>query len=284
MLLTFLVTDTLKNITILNPNTNIDYENTIPVHTVIYGYTNSTAQAYAEKYDRTFIPLDTCQHTASDWIITKEPTLTETGLKIKECIYCSDVLEFEVIPMLTLIEVSDDDFTLIYEPGAFDGEVEFEVREVTDGSITQTIAVRGYYDFVFYDINITLNGQKVQPNKNVWVKLPIPDNYDETKTAIYYVNGENSKPEKMNSYVKDGYIYFETNHFSHYVLVDESKKCENHSDNNQDGICDICDFDKKVGCTCKCHRTGIARFFWAIGNFFQKLFGKNKVCACGVAH
>lgn len=37
-------------------------------------------------------------------------------------------------------------------------------------------------------------------------------------------------------------------------------------------------------CSCNCHKGGIAGFFFRIINFFEKLFGKNKVCACGVKH
>ena len=37
-------------------------------------------------------------------------------------------------------------------------------------------------------------------------------------------------------------------------------------------------------CECKCHQGGIAGFFYKIVLFFQKLFGQNKVCACGMNH
>lgn len=37
-------------------------------------------------------------------------------------------------------------------------------------------------------------------------------------------------------------------------------------------------------CSCNCHKTGIAKLLFTIVNFFQKLFGQNKVCACGAAH
>ena len=37
-------------------------------------------------------------------------------------------------------------------------------------------------------------------------------------------------------------------------------------------------------CSCNCHKGGISGFFFKILNFFQKLFGQNKVCACGVKH
>ncbi len=54
-----------------------------------------------------------------------------------------------------------------------------------------------------------------------------------------------------------------------------------HTDENYDGICDICN---EQFCTCRCHKTGIVKFFWNILNFFQKLFGYNKICACGKVH
>lgn len=37
-------------------------------------------------------------------------------------------------------------------------------------------------------------------------------------------------------------------------------------------------------CSCNCHSSGILKFFFQFINFFEKLFGKNKVCACGVSH
>ena len=71
-----------------------------------------------------------------------------------------------------------------------------------------------------------------------------------------------------------------------------------HKDNNFDGKCDTCGIsstpdipdtpdtpsDPTDDCSCNCHKGGIAGFFFKIINFFQKLFGMNKVCACGVAH
>ena len=61
-----------------------------------------------------------------------------------------------------------------------------------------------------------------------------------------------------------------------------------HKDENDDYKCDFdCgkEFEKPPEeCTCKCHKGGIAGFFFKISLFFQKLFGKNKVCACGEKH
>lgn len=66
-----------------------------------------------------------------------------------------------------------------------------------------------------------------------------------------------------------------------------------HKDNNGDYKCDYdCGYkfekpaptDPSENCDCNCHKGGISGFFFKILNFFQKLFGMNKICACGVKH
>lgn len=39
-----------------------------------------------------------------------------------------------------------------------------------------------------------------------------------------------------------------------------------------------------INCTCNCHKSGIIGLFYKLVIFIQKLFGQNKVCACGVGH
>lgn len=48
--------------------------------------------------------------------------------------------------------------------------------------------------------------------------------------------------------------------------------------------CTVCGYDRANDCSCNCHASGIAHFFFVIVNFFQKLFGSNKTCACGASH
>lgn len=77
--------------------------------------------------------------------------------------------------------------------------------------------------------------------------------------------------------------------------VDNYVNAKGHIDNNGDYKCDYnCgyEFEKPAdkptnptdNCSCNCHAGGIKAFFFKILNFFQKLFGMNKVCACGVKH
>lgn len=75
---------------------------------------------------------------------------------------------------------------------------------------------------------------------------------------------------------------------------------KSHIDNNGDYQCDYgCgyafekpapdtpttpDEPENKPCSCNCHKGGISGFFFKLINFFEKLFGKNKVCVCGVKH
>ncbi|MDE7121110.1 MAG: leucine-rich repeat protein, partial [Oscillospiraceae bacterium] len=62
----FLDCSSLESITILNADCELD-NSTINDTAVIYGYSGSTAQAYAEKYNRKFVALDENQDTTVLW-------------------------------------------------------------------------------------------------------------------------------------------------------------------------------------------------------------------------
>lgn len=78
--------------------------------------------------------------------------------------------------------------------------------------------------------------------------------------------------------------------------------CINHTDADDDGLCDSCEFNIKPEdepsteepenpqppeetlCDHLCHKDGFLGFIWKIVCFFQKLFGIEPVCECGAAH
>ena len=74
--------------------------------------------------------------------------------------------------------------------------------------------------------------------------------------------------------------------YTAYICECGSTKKDNYIDkigHTYEGqTCKFCNKD----CSCKCHKTGLAGFFWKIGNFFNKLFKikSKQMCACGVAH
>lgn len=66
----------------------------------------------------------------------------------------------------------------------------------------------------------------------------------------------------------------------------ENVDATGHADNDGNGYCDDCEelLDPSVECECNCHKSGITKFFFNFILFFQRLFGSNRECACGVAH
>lgn len=57
-----------------------------------------------------------------------------------------------------------------------------------------------------------------------------------------------------------------------------------HTDNDSNGYCDNCGAELAKNCSCNCHKGGISSFFFKIALLFQRIFGKNKYCSCGVKH
>lgn len=71
--------------------------------------------------------------------------------------------------------------------------------------------------------------------------------------------------------------------------VDDYVDATGHADNDGDGYCDECSETVEVenpsdDCDCGCHKSGIKKIIYIIILFFQRLFGLNKTCDCGVAH
>lgn len=84
-----------KSITFLNPDCTIfDDENTLWEGYTICGYTGSTAQAYAEKYNRKFVAIDYCKHEKTCFNAKIEPTCESKGYSGDlHCQYCGVLLE-----------------------------------------------------------------------------------------------------------------------------------------------------------------------------------------------
>ena len=73
------------------------------------------------------------------------------------------------------------------------------------------------------------------------------------------------------------------------TYVDDYVDATSHADNDNNGYCDICSETVEVetpsdDCDCGCHQTGIKKIIYVIVLFFQRLFGLNKTCDCGIIH
>ena len=70
------------------------------------------------------------------------------------------------------------------------------------------------------------DGEEVAVNANMTVTVPIPEGWDTTRVAVYYVNSETGEVTDMNGVVsEDGKtISFVTTHFSNYALVQTAEE------------------------------------------------------------
>lgn len=70
---------------------------------------------------------------------------------------------------------------------------------------------------VVFDITLEREGDAVQPDAPVTVKIPLPDGIDAQLCKVYRIEADGSKTD-MNATVVNGNIYFTTDHFSLYVI------------------------------------------------------------------
>ncbi len=192
--------------------------------------------------------------------IIKVPTYSQDGLKNTVCENCGDATAEEVIPQLTIegskeTENTDTDISIIYPDGAFDGEIEVKVTPVSEDDAFKLISNKqGNYKVTMFDIIVTVDGEKVQPNGTVLVKIPLPKGYNQNKCVVYYVADDGTMEELTTYHFKDGYVYFETDHFSYYAITEDIEE-------SSDSESEISFIDRLI------------TFFKMIIDFFKQIFG-----------
>ena len=108
----------------------------------------------------------------------------------------------------------------------YGGEVEIVVEEnIDDGSAFDVITTETEVnDFALYDITMTLDGSEIQPCEWVTVRLPLPENFDPERSMVFYVNVNGTGyAQQMEARYEDGFMVFETNHFSYYAIVEAAE-------------------------------------------------------------
>ncbi len=118
-------------------------------------------------------------------------------------------------------------------------DVELKVITITDvQSINNANALLGDTETVknLYDISLTKDGEKVQPEGMSEVKIPC----DNENAKVYRVEDDNTLTEMKSNY-QDGFIVFNTDHFSLYIVAEEKKAPETIGDMNKDGKIDVTD-------------------------------------------
>ena len=194
-------------------------------------------------------------HSWGEWQVTKDATATTEGSRERECAACGKK-ETEIIPILAQTAKDDKSGIEVSAPsGSYNGELELEVEEIFDGESFQIVGtIEGQEQSKIYDVTTKVDGKETQPGATVTVKIPLPEGYDPARTYVYHVNSETGKVENMNARYEDGFLVFETDHFSTYAVVQIKTQ-------KKDSI-----FKKILNI--------ILAPFRAIINLFKKLFGK----------
>ena len=218
-------------------------------------------------------------HTPGEWEVVTEATYEAEGKKVQKCTECGETIAEEIIPQLVRVTVEDDKtgVAIEFDSDEYDGDVEVAVEETFDGKAFEIISASvGSTKATVFDISMSLDGAAIQPNGKITVKVPLPADYDAERSVIYYINTENGTIEAFETKYEDGYLVFETDHFSYYAVV-EVPTVEEDTDTDTD-----IDTGK---CSCFCHNSsGFMGFIWKIVQFLWRLFGMNPVCECGVKH
>jgi hypothetical protein len=141
-------------------------------------------------------------------------------IRYRKCIHC-DELETEAL------ETTEDGDVDIIAP--VDPDADFTVDVMTDYVIieeTLSENISGDFEIVkAFDINLkNKDGVHVQPDGTVKVKLPV----DWTKEGVYkvYRVNDDGTLTDMKAYRQGSHMVFDTDHFSVYVIVDESEKVD----------------------------------------------------------
>ena len=292
-------------------------------YTAINGETDATLEnpEIGEKYackvileDGTVLTSDVLEYT---YAITHQPTTDEPYVGLNDD---TDATYQWYSVVDSTVEITDENAdTVTYDWGTssynaetgwsgvpygenFDGQDFFTVSLEEGDTITVELTGDYYSGVGLWDYNA---------DEGVWVDSTDATSYELTVEwdgdyTFYTYQEEDGATVYVKAYI-DGYEYTPINgetdsvyapteeglYACEVTFADDTTEMSDvfegphaHDDSDDDAYCDGCDelLDPSVECDHNCHKGGIKGFFWKITRFFNKLFGTNKYCECGVAH
>ena len=169
-------------------------------------------------------------HTWNGGEITKEATVDEEGVKTYTCTLCSCTKNERIAKLVTNVKDNESGVTLEIPSNSqatLPAGTVIEVVEKSNESISEQIlgefaatAETVVEALGVYDLNLLLDGVKIQPNGAVVVTLPAPKftaEYD--RIIVVFIADDGSYDECKTTVNADGTISFETDHFSKYAVI-----------------------------------------------------------------
>ena len=167
-----------------------------------------------------------CAGAFENWLAESETnTLYYIGDKETWNAIEKNTADFENIKVVfNYVGLSSNEVKLDATKGEIDSDVELVVTKVEDKNIVED-ALANYgqsfivNDSVIYDLSLWKAEEKVQPNGNVTVSLPVSESMDGDNCKVFYIDDSGNATD-MNAVYKDGYMVFTTDHFSYYAVVE----------------------------------------------------------------
>ena len=119
-----------------------------------------------------------------------------------------------------------------------DESTELKVNQLKEGNDYDVVS-KSFDNFELYDLSFYKDDQKVTIDGTVIVRIPVKEGMDGSKCKVYY--NDNGTFTDMGAVYKDGYMEFETNHFSQYVVAEIESSTFTLGDVNEDDKVDFLD-------------------------------------------
>ncbi len=121
----------------------------------------------------------------------------------------------------TSITVTDNETGIVIEApsSVIPKGTKIQVSDATDSASTSVLntLAEDFADYILYDISLFYDGESIQPNGMVTVKLPVGNLDTSKKLAVVYVT-DSGETMVMGGSLEGDYYVFQTDHFSYYAL------------------------------------------------------------------
>ena len=119
-----------------------------------------------------------------------------------------------------------------------DENTELKVSQLKEGNDYDVVS-KSFDNFELYDLSFYKDDQKVTIDGTAIVRIPVKEGMDGSKCKVYY--NDNGTFTDMGAVYKDGYMEFETNHFSQYIVAEIESSTFTLGDVNEDDKVDFLD-------------------------------------------
>ena len=227
--------------------------------------------------------------TGHEYIVvdSKEATCEEDGYKVYQCNneaylytegygynwwYCGERYT-EVLPA-----TGHNYYTVETKPTCTTDGIRYQQCKTCNEQVNKTVLPATGHDYTWYTLSVSSCNTDGVSHGYCAV-------CSHMEVKVTPATGHNYKPVvTAATCTEQGYTTYTCGCGDAYV--NDYVEATGHADSDSDGYCDACDkiLDPTVECSCNCHNSGISKFFFNFALFFQKIFGSNKTCSCGVAH